>query len=329
MNESLESRIRRLIRENRLWHLGPLLSDPSTETLEAFQRVWETLDPPTRQELATYLVEDAEAEVLYDFRPIFRRLLGDEDPRVRALAIEGLWEDESPALISPLLYILQHDPDPEVRAAAATSLGRFVLLSELGTLPAREIAPVVEALIDKVNDEEEDLDVRRRALESIAYIGEPHIYDLIERAYYHPDVRMQASALFSMGRSADERWGPLVLAELESPEPELRYEAALAAGELELLEALPVLTWLAEHEDDIQVREAAIEALGRIGGPEAERVLTRLLESRDESVDEAVRLALEELRFKDDELPPLIDLWDTVEPDWPLDEDEGEETGWE
>ncbi len=118
---------------------------------------------------------------------------------------------------------------------------------------------------------------------------------------------MQVSAVFSMGRSGEEQWAPQVLAELESPEPELRYEAALAAGELELLEALPMLSLLAEHEEDRAVREAAIEALGAIGGPEAERVLLRLLDQQDESIQEIVNMALQRIEFAEDVFPPLMD----------------------
>ena len=311
MNESLASRLRQLIEEERLWHLGPLLTDPSPETLQAFQQVWEELPPPRRQDVIDALVEQVEDHVEYDLRPIFRWLLGDSDPHVRAQAIEGLWEDESPALISPLLYMFQHDPDPHVRAAAATALGRFVLLSELGEIPEREVTPAINALIRAAHDEQEDVEVRRRSLEAVSYIDEPHIRDLIEAAYYHPDLRMQASAVFSMGRNANERWGPLILAELTSPDPELRYEAALAAGELALLDAIPLLRFMAEEEgEDPQIRQAAIEALGRIGGPESERILLRLMEAPEDFISLSAETALDELRFMSDDvyLPPLLDF---------------------
>ena len=285
------------INEGRLWHLGPMLSGADAERMEAFRRAWERLHPVKRQDVVEALVKQAEEHVEYDFRPIFRWLLGDEDPQVRRMAIEGLWEDDSPALIGPLLYLLQQDPDPSVRAAAATGLGRFVLLMQLDEIPMREVTPAIEALLQKVQDENEDIEVRRRALEAISYLNEPHIKDLIEAAYYHPDLRMQVSAVFSMGRNLDSRWGPMVMAELESPDPELRYEAALAAGELELIDAVHLLRLLAEEDEDLDVRLAAVEALGRVGGPEAERVLMRLAESDNEALAELAEDALSELRF--------------------------------
>ena len=45
---------------------------------------------------------------------------------------------------------------------------------------------------------------------------------------------MRQSALFAMGRTADSRWAKVVLSELESHEPAMRFEAAQAAGEMGL-----------------------------------------------------------------------------------------------
>ncbi len=309
----LSKRLREIVREKRYWHLGPMLSDLDAAGMAEFRAGWAMLNPVERQELAHALVEMAEDHAEYDFRAIFRWLLSDEDAEVRATAIEGLWEDESPGLIGPLLHLLRNDPDFRVREAAATSLGRFVLLAELDKVDAREVAPVIETLLEKARDTREDVDVRRRALESLGYVDEPHVRDLIEAAYYDGDIRMQASAIFAMGRSANPRWRPYVLAELESPDPELRYEAALAAGELEIVEAIPPLRALVEDED-IEIRLAAVEALGHIGGPEAERLLVRLIDTAEDLVAEAAEAALDELRFMrgDMEFP----LFEFVEEDF-------------
>lgn len=318
-----------LISKERWWRVAPLLSDLDREGMVAFRELWARLSPAQRQKLVAALVVQAEEHALYDFRAIFRWLLSDPDPYVRAQAIHGLWEDDSPSLIAPLLHMLEHDQDVHVREAAAIALGRYVLAGELGDLPMREVAPVVEALLRVVQNPQEDLDVRRRALESVAYVDEPHIRDLIEAAYYHEDSRMQASALFAMGRSGNTRWASFVLAELESPDPELRYEAALAAGDLELAEAIRPLSRLV-HEDDLEVRLAAVEALGRIGGPEAERILKELLDAEDEVIVEAAEDALAELEFmKGDEtciLFPLLEFDDLMDEERFLAEDELEET---
>ena len=306
----LSERLLDIVRERRYWHAGVLLSDLDAARMAEFRAAWAAMTPVDRQELARALVDMAEDHVEYDFRAVFRWLLSDEDAEVRATAIEGLWEDESPGLIGPLLHLLRHDPDRRVREAAATSLGRFVLLAELDKVPQREIAPVVEALLEKARDAREDIDVRRRAIESLGYVDEPHVRDIIEAAYYDGDVRMQASAVFAMGRSANPRWRPYILAELESPDPELRYEAALAAGELEIVEAISPLRALLE-DDDVEIRLAAIEALGHIGGPEAERLLVRLAETESDLIAEAAEEALDELRFMRGDIDfPLFEFVD-------------------
>jgi HEAT repeat protein len=84
-----------------------------------------------------------------------------------------------------------------------------------------------------------------------------------------------------------------VIEELESEDRELRFEAARAAGELSLEEAVPLLTEIA-YEDDVEIRDAAIWSLGEIGGREAMRVLNVLAEEAQESDDDDLLGAVED-----------------------------------
>jgi HEAT repeat protein len=265
------------------------------ETL-LFQKAWHSIAVERRREIINFLVEIAEASFEVDFGQVFRFCLGDEDERVREAAIEGLWEDDDTALINPLITLLRDDPSSSVRAGAAISLSRYVLLGELDKLKARRFALVREALLETIHSPLEDLEVRRRAIESIAYSSEEGVLNIIETAYYDEDERMRISAVFAMGRSADPNWSHLVISELESFSPEMRYEAAMACGELELSAATPLLADLA-NDPDREVQEAAICALGQIGGNEARRVLYTCYEEGDQSLQEAVEEALEQLEF--------------------------------
>jgi HEAT repeat protein len=265
------------------------------ETL-LFQKAWHSIAVERRREIINFLVEIAEASFEVDFGQVFRFCLGDEDERVREAAIEGLWEDDDTALINPLITLLRDDPSSSVRAGAAISLSRYVLLGELDKLKARRFALVREALLETIHSPLEDLEVRRRAIESIAYSSEEGVLNIIETAYYDEDERMRISAVFAMGRSADPNWSHLVISELESFSPEMRYEAAMACGELELSAATPLLADLA-NDSDREVQEAAICALGQIGGNEARRVLYTCYEEGDQSLQEAVEEALEQLEF--------------------------------
>src|SRR5258708_13371693 len=104
---------------------------------------------------------------------------------------------------------------------------------------------------------------------------------------------MRASAIFAMGRSFDHKWEPTVLQELGSDEPQMRYEAARAVGELQLHEALPQLAEMIA-DDDREIMEMAIWALGEIGGDEARRLLEDVIERADAAGDDSLADPVEE-----------------------------------
>lgn len=283
--------------ENRL-SISSLYGLSGTDRAETllFQEAWPSMAVERRCQIINFLVEIAEASFEVNFGPVFRFCLGDEDERVREAAIEGLWEDNDTALINPLITLLRDDPSISVRARAASSLGRYVLLGELDKIKAQHFSLVREALLETICSPFEDLEVRRRAVEAIAYSSYEGVREIIETAYYDEDQRMRTSAVFAMGRSADPYWSDLVINELESSNPEMRYEAAMACGELGLSAATPILAVLV-NDTDREVLEAAIWALGQIGGNEARRILYACYEDGDEFLCEAVEEALEHLEF--------------------------------
>jgi HEAT repeat protein len=273
-------------------------SDLAGQDLEALEAAWPEVPVERRRGLMQDLDDLSEANFEVTFESVFRLGLEDEDAEVRTAAIDGLWESESPDLIAPLLDALQNDPAPEVRAAAASALGRFVYLGETDEIPARQARRVEDAVL-AVAQGEDAPEVRRRALEAIAFSGREEVPPLIEAAYHSSDELFRVSALFAMGRSADDRWAAQVLAELDSSRPEMRYEAARAAGELELTDAVASLARSAE-DGDPQVREASIWSLGLIGGPEAKSVLLELLALADDDEADFIQDALDNLAFTDE-----------------------------
>jgi len=288
------------------------LSGMDRDEMLLFQEAWRSMAVERRRQIINFLMEVAEASFEVNFGLVFRFCLGDEDEEVRAAAIEGLWEDHDPALLNPLISLLRDDPSISVRAGAAAALGRYVLLGELDKIKARPFALVREALLETIHSSFEDQTVRQRAIESIAYSGDEGVREIIEAAYYHEDQRMRTSAVFAMGRSADPYWSDLVINELQSSRPEMRYEAAMASGELELAAATPLLANLV-NDPDREVLEAAIWALGQIGGNEARRILYDCYREGDEFLCEAVEEALEQLEFMrgvlDISLDDLPDLY--------------------
>ena len=273
-------------------------SDLGRDDLAALEAVWAKVPAERRVALLQDLGEIGEANLEVQFEAVFRLALEDEDPDARASAVENLWESESPQLIVPFLELLQHDPAPLVRATAASALGRFVYLGEMDELPAKQARRVEDALLAVIAGPDE-LEVRRRALEAVAFSSRPEVTELITQAYASPELLARVSAVFAMGRNSDERWNAPVLAELESLQPELRFEAARAAGELELTEAVDALQKMVE-EGDIQVREAAIWSLGQIGGDAARAILLDLLQAAADSERDFLEDALENLQFHDE-----------------------------
>lgn len=280
------------------------LSDLRRDQQEQFRLAWAGLSAERRRELVAALLEFAEDHVDASFGVIYRWLLDDSDPRIRTQAIEGLWEDEDVRLISPLIRRLERDADPDVRAAAALSLGRFLLLGEFDQIDAGAAQRVETALLTAYHAEDQDVWVQRRVLEALANSSHGELPDMILDAYEEHDDILRIGAVFAMGRSADPRWNRYVLQELGSSDSAILYEAARASGELEIEEAVPDLVRLLGDED-VEIRDAAVWALGRIGGPEARRALQACCASADEDLVEAAEEALSELEFMagDDRMP--------------------------
>lgn len=272
------------------------LSGLAREELQVFKEGWTSLPVERRRQVVKGLVDIVEASFEVDFRGVLRHLLSDEDEEVRAQAIEGLFEDESPWLLQTLASLLTKDTSLLVQAKAASALGRFALLAEMEEIEESLCHEVRESLLAITNNPREDLEVRRHAVESIAYFGDKEVRRIIEEAYQNGFHRMRVSAIFAMGRSLDPYWKNILLTELESPDPELRYEAVRACGELELKASVPLLARLV-RDPDREVQELALWALSQIGGPEAQRLLTEAAASEDEVLAEAAAGALSELEW--------------------------------
>ncbi|MBX3001551.1 MAG: HEAT repeat domain-containing protein [Caldilineaceae bacterium] len=295
------------------------LSDLSIPDWQRVRGLWSAIPEKRRWQTVKDLVEASYADLQLELGRFLRVAIEDESERVRSMAIHGLGEDVGEDLISPLIQILNYDPSATVRAVAAAALGAFVLAGELEEIDSIQAMRAEEALLAILHSETEALEVQCRALESVAFSGEAGIRQLIEDAYYSPYEEMQISSLVAMGRSADTRWRATAQSELENSSPLVRTEAARACGELEARAALEDLMSLLTDEEK-SVRLAAIFALGRLGGRDAEDALNSMLLSEDEDEVEAAEEALEDVVFfgDADEIP----LFDESETDFDEDDDD-------
>lgn len=271
------------------------LSGITRDEATTFLRVWGQIEPAHRRHIMRVLADTAEADFELDYTSVAQMALRDEDATVREAAIDALFASEDTETMDLLIACALHDPSIDVRAAAFSALGSFILAGEFEDIAAQDAARAQDAALQCWQNEQEDIDVRRRALEALAHSSREEVYPAIMAAFQHEDRRMRISAVFAMGKSCDERWTDVVLAELDNADPEMRYEAARAAGELEIQDAVPSLKALA-FSDDVEIRDVAVWSLGEIGGREAKRALELLAQDakarNDEDLLEAVDDAL-------------------------------------
>lgn len=297
-------------------------SDLGTLELKTLLDIWPRVGLSRKLSLLEGLETMAESDTLVNFDEFAKAILDDADSTVRGRAIRLLKEVDDVHLVPVYINILNNDADVQTRAEAANVLGLFVDLGELDEIPGDVYHQVEDALLASANGND-DVKVRRRALESLGYSSRPEVSTLIESAYQREDPAWQASALFAMARSADSRWDDDVIASLPNENRNVREAAVEAAGQLSIKEAAPLLIKMLEEEDDDDVTSAIIWSLSQIGGEDARTYIENLLDqTEDEEQIEFLEEALENLAFTED-----LDRFDllNVEPDLDLELGEVEE----
>lgn len=290
------------------------LSDLEADEMAEIKAVWSRLPGWRRLALMEDIEELNETDMLMSFEGLARFTLKDDEPKIRVLATRTLWDYQDAALIPTFLDMLKTDPEREVRAAAATALGRYIYAGELEEIPQDAFHQVEDVLLQTVSGTEE-AEIRRAALEALGFSSRDEVSKLIEKAFASDDKQWKASALFAMGRSANQQWQPQVLSMLEHKLPLIRSEAARAAGELEIREAVPLLVELLDDPDE-STRQASIWSLSQIGGDGVMDLLQRMFEKADEVDADLLESALDNLAFNEGiQLMPILDVSDAKEDD--------------
>lgn len=269
------------------------LSDLAPSACPQVEASWKPLPAPARQRIAHALVEASEALFELDFREFAHFCLKDANSAVREAAIELLSEDESPEKMQKFMALAERDPEQSVRAAAIQGLQRCLFLGELGIMPA-ELSKQAQSLCLRLHkDTSQPLELRRRALESLASSSHPQVPRLIQRAYAAGNRALKLGALYAMGSSCDDVWRDILLKELASDDMEIVYEAIHSCGAILLSDSAPRIAELAESEDR-EIQFLAIWALGEIGGEQAYNSLLRLAAMSENEEDETLSYAISE-----------------------------------
>jgi HEAT repeat protein len=275
------------------------LSDLDRARLETFLSTWSQLSTGRKSLLLSTLGQQADEKFELSFEAINRAVLTEPEADIRRIAISNLWECEDERLVPTYLEALDDKTSTDVRIVAAEALGRYVLLGENAKIAREILSDIENALISTVASDPQ-VGLLKASVEALGYSSRPEAVRIIADAYEAGEEALRGSALIAMGRSYSEQWKPIVMEELLSPSPVLRNEAARAAGELEIREAVSLLIDLLDDASD-EVRESAVWSLGLIGGDRARKALLELQEtsSPEDPLNQVLEDALDHIAFLD------------------------------
>jgi len=275
-------------------------SDLDPASLKVVTQAWPAIPIARKQILLDSLHSLSDKSTLVSFEELARLLLTDPEGTVRMRAIRLLEESHDAKLVPPFIHILAEDSYAQARAEAASALGTFVELGELEEIPEGVLRQVEDALLTKANGDDQ-LAVRRKALESLGYSSRLEVTTLIASAFRRESPDWKGSALLAMGRSSDERWEEAVISSLSDIHRDVRLAAVEAAGELRLASARSMLFGVLEEEDEDDITRAAIWSLSQIGGEDARIYIQNLLDlAEDEDDVRFLEVTLENVEFTDE-----------------------------
>ena len=301
-------------------------SDLNADDIRILKAAWPSLPLMRRRTLLEDLIDMAERDNLMMFEEVGKVALEDDDADVLISAIDLLFQAEDSRLIPTFLRLLQNASlNERVRAAAANALGPYVYLGEVEKIRPELLQNIVEVLLNIYANDLSDL-VRRRVLESLGYSSHAAVPELLRAAYFRPEVAWQESAMFAMGKSADDQWQSFVLANLEHENFKVRLQAIHAAGELTLYAARQTLLRMLNQEyKNEELRHELVWALSQIGGEGIEAAFYRLMDRIDDEEElTLIEDALDELNFTNDK--SIFELMDIDIDAGLIPDDEDDET---
>ena len=264
-----------------------------------FGQLWLEWSSERVLDIVERMVSLCEDQLDVEFEVIYKQGLKQPNPTVRIASLKGLEETEDRALVIQLGKILKSDPVAEVRAAAAVPLAHFSIMAEAGKLSARYREVLEDALYGVMENEREIQEVKLKAMEAVSVFAAERLTSHVELAWSSGDLNARQSSLFTMGRTSDPKWIEYVIPDLEHDSASVRYEAAIAMGELGDEHHLRVMDAPLDDED-LTVQLAAISAVERIGGDAAKAKLELKLASPEPQVVELVQQALQTMKDEED-----------------------------
>jgi len=193
----------------------------------------------------------------------------DANVDVKRSALRSLSETKSPKAQARLLEVARTDPNPDLRRQAIR------VLSERGE-------GAVDDLL-RLYDNEQMIDVRRSALQSLAEIKSTRVEDkLFEVARGNDAVELRRQAIRLLGERVSKRSFEFLSATAQSPDAnaEVQVQAVRAISERHAEESVPLLIKIARTHPNQLVRKQAIRSLGETGDPRAIEFFREVLSNK-------------------------------------------------
>lgn len=165
----------------------------------------------------------------------------DGNARVRYAAISQMSSlgQQDIATVEPLLLrSLTSDPEPDVQAAAADTIGGLKLKSAY---------PDLAALYHST----EEWLVKFSIVAALGELGEPKAFDLLQEALSSDNDLIATAAIGALGELGDRRALPLLLNHTGHPDWQVRHRLVQALAQFSESEAQAALQELAHDESDI------------------------------------------------------------------------------
>lgn len=208
--------------------------------------------------------------------------LSSPDEQTRLLAAEALAADETLEPEQALMGALG-DPSWRVRRIA------------VGEMARRGGTQAVQALLRSLRHEYNNLSVLNSALQVLAMMNLDTVAPLIE-FLSDPDTELRIYASLALGETGDALAAPALVSSLDDADANVRFNAIEALGKLRAQEAVERLCAIAEA-GEFFLAFAAIDALRRIGNPAAAPRIQKLLDNdmlREAAVEALGQLGGEE-----------------------------------
>ncbi len=205
--------------------------------------------------------------------------LVDDDALIRSAALRGLTRAKATTALLDIAARLT-DPEPDVRLQAVDSL------RQLSRYPSGVSAHIEPLLVDK------DPQVRAHSAQTLLSFGaHPKAKNTLHEMASDSDPMIRVYALNALSECGDDSAFALGLSALDDANPMVRKSAPQLLAGIDPQRALEIII---QHlnDDDRIVRKALAEALGKIGAPALDSLLSALT---NPSYEDGALMALEYL----------------------------------